>query len=96
MEQERFNRKLIAILSADACGYSRLISSDEEATLALLDTIREVFKDRIIGHGGRVVDMAGDSVLAVFPAVTAVVKAAREIQLVSKADKTQGQPRRGD
>jgi len=80
MNQARFNRKLIAILSADACGYSRLISSDEEATLAALDTIREIFNDRIVGHGGRVVDMAGDSVLAVFPAVTAAVRAAREIQ----------------
>ena len=95
MEQERFNRKLIAILSADACGYSRLISSDEEATLALLDTIREVFKDRIIGHGGRVVDMAGDSVLAVFPAVTAVVKAAREIQgEIFQLNKSEAEERR--
>ena len=31
MVQKSFERKLIAILSADACGYSRLISSDEEA-----------------------------------------------------------------
>ncbi len=80
MVQERYERKLIAILSADACGYSRLISSNEEATLATLDASRKIFKDRIVGHGGRVVDMAGDSVLAVFTAVTAAVKSAREIQ----------------
>ena len=80
MDLERFNRKLIAILSADACGYSRLIGSNEEAALAALDTIREVFKDSIVKHGGRVVDMAGDSILAVFPAVTAAVRAGRDIQ----------------
>jgi adenylate cyclase len=80
MAQKSFERKLIAILSADACGYSRLISSDEEATLTTLDASRKIFKDRIVGYGGRVVDMAGDSVLAVFTAVTAVVKSAREIQ----------------
>ena len=80
MDLERFNRKLIAILSADACGYSRLIGSNEAAALAALDTIREVFKDSIVKHGGRVVDMAGDSILAVFPAVTAAVRAGRDIQ----------------
>ena len=45
-----------------------------------LDASRKVFKDRIVGHGGCVVDMAGDSVLAVFIGVTAAVKSAREIQ----------------
>ena len=80
MVQESFERKLIAILSADACGYSRLISSNEEAALARLDASRKIFRDCIVGHGGRVVDMAGDSVLAVFTAVTAAVKSARDIQ----------------
>ncbi len=33
MVQERYERKLIAILSADACGYSRLISSNVSVNL---------------------------------------------------------------
>jgi adenylate cyclase len=74
-------RKLAAVLHADVVGYSRLIGADEEKTLTALDASREVFKDRIVGQGGRVIDMAGDSVLAVFPAATAAIKAAREIQI---------------
>jgi class 3 adenylate cyclase len=33
MAQEGFKRKLIAILSANAVGYSRLMRDDEEATV---------------------------------------------------------------
>jgi adenylate cyclase len=33
MEPEKFKRKLTAILSADAVGYSRLMGEDEEATV---------------------------------------------------------------
>ena len=33
MTQEGFKRKLTAILSADAVGYSRLMGEDEEATV---------------------------------------------------------------
>ena len=82
-------RRLAAILHADVVGYSRLIGSDEEATLAALDASRAVFEERIIGHGGRVVDMAGDSILAVFTAATAAVRAARDIQVgLSRLDKS--------
>ena len=81
-------RRLAAILHADVVGYSRLIGSDEEATLAALVASRAVFEESIIGHGGRVVDMAGDSILAVFTAATAAVRAARDIQFgLSRLDK---------
>ena len=81
-------RRLAAILHADVVGYSLLIGSDEEATLAALDASRAVFEESIIGHGGRVVDMAGDSILAVFAAATAAVRAARDIQIgLSRLDK---------
>ena len=33
MSPEKFKRKLTAILSADVKGYSRLMGTDEEATL---------------------------------------------------------------
>jgi class 3 adenylate cyclase len=62
-------RRLLAILAADAAGYSRLMAADDQATVAALDAARAVFREQIESHGGRVVDMAGDSVLAVFDAV---------------------------
>src|SRR5207248_67398 len=54
---------LAAILVADVAGFSRLMALDERATVAALDAAREMFRSAIHAHGGRVVDMAGESVL---------------------------------
>ena len=72
--------RLLAVLAADAVGYSRLMSLDDRGTVAALDAARTVFSMEIAGHDGRVIDMAGDSVLAVFTTATAAVKAALAIQ----------------
>lgn len=72
--------RLLAVLAADAVGYSRLISLDDLGTVEALDAARAVFSAEIAGHDGRVIDMAGDSVLAVFETATAAVKAALAIQ----------------
>ncbi|MGH9578990.1 MAG: adenylate/guanylate cyclase domain-containing protein, partial [Terriglobales bacterium] len=65
-----------------------LMAADEDATVAALDAARAVFKARIEGNQGRIIDMAGDSVLAVFETATGAVTAALEIQkeLNSMAD----------
>jgi len=72
--------RLLAILAADAAGYSRLMASDERATVSALEAARAVFRARIETNQGRVVDMAGDSVLAVFPTATGAVLAALAVQ----------------
>lgn len=53
---------------------------NDDATLAVLDAAREVFKTCIAEQGGRVIDMAGDSVLAVFDTALGAVRAAMGIQ----------------
>lgn len=68
--------RLLAVLAADAAGYSRLMSLDDHATVAALDAARAVFRDEIARQAGRVIDMAGDSVLAVFDNASAAVSAA--------------------
>jgi len=73
-------RRLAAILAADAVGYSRLMGDDEAATLAALNACRAVFKTRVAAHDGRVVDTAGDSVLAVFDSVVEAVQCANAVQ----------------
>ena len=73
-------RKLTTILSADAVGYSRLMGKDETGTFATLKTYRELTADRIVRHRGRVVNTAGDSILAEFPSVVKAVECAVEIQ----------------
>jgi len=73
-------RKLAAIMAADVAGYSRLMGEDERATMELLVVCRDVFRTHISDHEGRVVDTAGDSVLATFPSVVEAVDCAVEIQ----------------
>ncbi len=73
-------RRLAAILAADVAGYSRLMGDDERATVDTLNAYRAVFRQHIGVRGGRVVDTAGDSVLAVFDSVVEAVECAVAIQ----------------
>ena len=45
MAEERVQRRLAAILSADVVGYSRLMGTDETGTLARLKAMRRDFFD---------------------------------------------------
>ncbi|MDX1376486.1 MAG: adenylate/guanylate cyclase domain-containing protein, partial [Burkholderiales bacterium] len=80
MADAALRQRLVAILAADAAGYSRLMAADERATVAALDRARGVFRSQVESNEGRVIDMAGDSVLAVFEAAESAVRAALEIQ----------------
>ena len=73
-------RRLAAILSADAAGYSRMMAEDEEATLRLLAAHRAVIDGIIQFHNGRIVGAAGDSVLAEFASPVEAVRCAVEVQ----------------
>ena len=57
------------------------MSVDDRATLTALDAARTVFRTHIESNQGRVIDMAGDSVLAVFETATGAVMAALAVQL---------------
>ena len=81
-------QRLVAILAADAAGYSRLMSLDERATVATLDMARSVFHSQTMANQGRIVDTAGDSVLAVFETAAGALNAALQIQAaLAKAGK---------
>ncbi len=80
MDVQELRRRLAAILSADAAGYSRLMAADEPATVQALDAARAVFRQQVEAQQGRVVDTAGDSVLAVFETAAGAVSAAMAIQ----------------
>jgi adenylate cyclase len=64
------NRKLAAIVSADVVGYSRLMGSDEEGTLAALKSLRsELIDPTVQAHHGRIVKTIGDGLLIEYPSV---------------------------
>ncbi len=80
MTESQVTRRLAAVLAADVAGYSRLMEADEKATIATLDAYRLIFREHIEADRGRIVDTAGDSVLAVFETATGAVRAAIAIQ----------------
>ena len=73
-------RKLAAILATDAVGYSRMMAADEEGTMKVLSAHRSVIDGIIEFHEGRIINTAGDSVLAEFVSPTQAVRCAVEIQ----------------
>ncbi len=79
-ESKEPKERLAAILAADAVGYSRLMREDDRATVATLDEFRGIFRHWIEAHNGRIVDMAGDSVLAIFESAISAVTSATEAQ----------------
>ncbi|MFQ5971890.1 MAG: adenylate/guanylate cyclase domain-containing protein [Alphaproteobacteria bacterium] len=74
------SRRLATILAADAVGFSRLMSADEEATLRTLNACLEVINAQVDQHGGRVFGRAGDSVLAEFSSPLDAVRCGIAIQ----------------
>jgi adenylate cyclase len=74
------SRKLAAILAADIAGYGALMGADEEATVRDLKGHQSVILPMILGFGGRVIDTAGDGILAEFSSVLNAVKCAVALQ----------------
>jgi adenylate cyclase len=81
MAETRVQRRLAAILAADAVGYSRLIGADEEGTLAALKAHRlELIDPKVERHHGRIVKTTGDGALIEFASVVDAVRCAIDVQ----------------
>jgi formylglycine-generating enzyme required for sulfatase activity/class 3 adenylate cyclase len=74
------DRQLLAIMVADAAGYSRLMAAQERGTLETLKSYRACFHEHVTHFKGRVIDTAGDSVLAAFTSAVAAVECAVSVQ----------------
>ena len=80
MAAKQFKRKLSAVFSADAVGYSRMMGKDEAATVEAITACREIMYTLIRQHRGRVVDSPGDNLLAEFGSVVDAVQCAVAVQ----------------
>ena len=81
MAEERTERRLAAIMSADVAGYSRLMGTDEAGTLSALKALRkDVFAPQVTAHKGRVVKLMGVGALVEFPSVVDAVDCAIAVQ----------------
>jgi adenylate cyclase len=77
---EKVQRRLVAILAADIAGYSALMRADEEATVRDLKAHQSTILPMIKDHNGRVIDTAGDGILAEFGSVVNAVECAVALQ----------------
>jgi TolB-like protein/class 3 adenylate cyclase/Flp pilus assembly protein TadD len=80
MTTQELKRKLAAILSADVKGYSRLMGEDEVQTFKTLSAYFQIMTTLIQKHQGKVLNIAGDNLLADFESVVDAVECAVETQ----------------
>jgi adenylate cyclase len=75
------DRRLAAILAADIAGYSRLMSLDEEGTIAQLRVLRaQIFETHLAAFRGRIANTAGDSLLIEFGSAVEALRYAIAVQ----------------
>ena len=80
MAEAHVERRLAAILAADIAGYSALMGADEVRTVHDLKEHQAIVLPMVDQFGGRIIDTAGDGILAEFPSVVNAVKCAVAIQ----------------
>ena len=78
--QEGHSRRLAAILAADIAGYSALMGADEARTVTDLKGHQAVILPMVGKFGGRIIDTAGDGILAEFASIVNAVECAVAIQ----------------
>jgi adenylate cyclase len=79
-EKTKVLRRLAAVLAADIAGYSTLMGVDEAGTVRDLKAHQAVVLPMITEHGGRIIDTAGDGILAEFSSVVNAAECAVAIQ----------------
>jgi class 3 adenylate cyclase len=68
-------RKFVAVVHADVAGYSRLIVRRQRNRARRLSLLRdELTEPELRCHGASLINTAGDSVMLVFPSITAAVR----------------------
>ena len=74
-------RRMTAVLLADVVGYSRLMSTDEDAThIMLAECFGGMIEPKITEHGGHLIRSSGDGLLVEFNSALDAVRCGTEIQ----------------
>lgn len=80
VEREPSRRRLAAVLAADVAGYSKLMGEDEDGTFRHLKGHQAAIFPLISESEGKLIDVAGDGILAMFDSVVSAVQCAISIQ----------------
>jgi class 3 adenylate cyclase len=73
-------RRMYAILSADVFGYTRLVEQDDIATARQLESCLKIVRDRVEQMDGRIFQIVGDGIVALFNSAASAVKSAVVVQ----------------
>jgi adenylate cyclase len=79
-------RRLTAIMFSDISGYTAMMGRDEHKTIALVKKSREIQSFSIAKFQGKLIDEAGDAILACFGSASDAVHCAMEIMNTSRQD----------
>ncbi len=71
--------RLVAVLFADICGYTRQMGKDEFGTLEKLESLHKIVADTIGRNSGRLVKTIGDGFMAEFMSAFSAVECGLEI-----------------
>lgn len=85
VSEEIVRRRMAAILAADIAGYSRLMGEDDVATFRDLKGHQAAIFPLVGEHGGRIIDTAGDGIMAEFPTAIGAVECALQLQAVMES-----------
>lgn len=91
---QSLERKLATILSADVAEFSRLMAEDEEGTLKIFSSHKQVFESLVAMHRGRIFNTAGDAILAEFGSAVEAVRCGTDIQAALRTANDQLSPAR--
>ncbi len=91
MGEEIVKRRLAAVMAADIAGYSRLMGEDDVSTVRDLKGHQGAVLPLVGEYGGRIIDTAGDGIMAEFPSVVGAVECAIRLQAVM-AERNIGTP----
>jgi class 3 adenylate cyclase len=69
-------RRMYAILSADVYGYARLVEQDDLATARQLEGCLKIARERVEQMDGRIFQIVGDGIVALFNSAGSAVKSA--------------------
>ena len=80
MDNPKVSRRFAAILAAGIAGCSRLMGEDEVDTVRDLEVHQAVVLPLVAEFGGRIIDTAGDSILAELQSAVGAVECTTQIQ----------------
>lgn len=84
-EDRPSERRLAAVVNGDVVGFSRLMATDEDATVRAIEATRERISAAARRQQGRLVDFTGDNFLAEFPAAANALRFAFRVHALGRS-----------